>query len=242
MGAVAFDDEDILSFDIATSTWSLYFDGSDVGLGSSNGTDVDAFRIMSDGSILFNFVYPSTIPDVGSVDDSDIVRFIPISLGTNTAGTFELYFDGSDVGLSTSAEDIDVVGIAPDGRLLISTIGSFSVTGISGNDEDLIAFTPISLGPNTSGSWSLFFDGSDVGLTSTTEDINGASYDSITGQIFLTTVGDFSVDGLSGTGADIFVCTPNSLGPNTACTFEAYWIASENGFTGKSVDGIGVLK
>jgi hypothetical protein len=242
-GTVSFQDEDILKYETVTGTWSLYFDGSDVGLDISNGSDVAAFRLMSDGTILFSFVSPITITGLGSVDDSDIVRFTPTSLGENTAGTFSWYFDGSDVGLTTNSEDIDTVGFAPDGRLLISTTGSFSVTGASGDDEDIVAFSPTSLGSTTSGTWSLYFDGSDVGLNSNSnEDINGTSVDPSTGQIYLTTVGNFSVTGVSGTGGDIFICTPGSLGSNTACTFSMYWVAADHGFAGETSDGIGVEK
>ncbi|MCP4427873.1 MAG: LamG domain-containing protein, partial [Chloroflexi bacterium] len=38
---VAFVDEDILAYDTGTGTWSLYFDGSDVGLGADPNKDVD---------------------------------------------------------------------------------------------------------------------------------------------------------------------------------------------------------
>ena len=242
-GGVAFADEDILKYQTATGTWSLYFDGSDVGLNVSSSGDVAAFRLMPDGTILFSFVNPITITGLGTVDDSDIVRFTPTSLGANTAGTFSWYFDGSDVGLTTNAEDIDAVGFAPDGRLLISTTGAFSVPGVSGNDEDLIAFSPTSLGSTTSGTWSLYFDGSDVGLNnSSSEDVNGASIDPVTGKIYLTTLGNFSVSGVSGTGGDIFICTPSSLGSNTACTFSSYWVAANNGFGGEIADGIGIEK
>ena len=243
VGGVAFAAEDILKFDTVAKTWALHFDGSDVGLSSSSGTVVDAFRLMSDGSILLSLINAATIPNLGSVDDSDIVRFIPTSLGTNTAGSFEWYLDGSDVGLTASGENIDVIGFAPDGRLILSTTGSFGVTGASGEDEDLAAFTPTSLGANTSGTWSLYFYGSDVSLsTSSSEDINGASIDPLTGKIHLTTVGSFSVTGVSGTGADIFVCTPGSLGSNTTCTYSSYWVGSQNGFGGEIADGVNVIK
>jgi hypothetical protein len=49
--------------------------------------------------------------------------------------------------------------------VLISTHGNVSVPGRSAADEDILIFTPTSLGANTAGSWGLFFDGSDVGLT-----------------------------------------------------------------------------
>ncbi len=88
VGGVSFGDEDILAFDTASETWSLYVDGSDVGLGVS-GADIGAFHLDSDGSILLSLNATFTLPDVGSVDENDIVRFIPSSTGTNTAGTYE---------------------------------------------------------------------------------------------------------------------------------------------------------
>ncbi|MFQ5419932.1 MAG: hypothetical protein ACE5EY_06170, partial [Anaerolineae bacterium] len=44
-GGISFRDEDIMAFDTGTGTWSMFFDGSDVGLG---GTDINAFTILSD--------------------------------------------------------------------------------------------------------------------------------------------------------------------------------------------------
>jgi hypothetical protein len=172
------------------------------------------------------------------VDDSDIIRFTPTSLGANTAGTFTWYFDGSDVGLSTTAEDVDAIGFAPNGRLIISTAGSYGVTGVSGNDEDLISFAATSLGATTSGTWSMYFDGSDVGLNeATSEQINGVWIDT-SGKIHLTTIGNFSVTGLSGNGSDIFICTPGTLGTTTTCTYSSYWLGASNGFGGEITDGI----
>ncbi|MEM7113059.1 MAG: choice-of-anchor B family protein [Chloroflexota bacterium] len=239
-GGVSFADEDILAYDTSAGTWSLFLDGSDVGLSGSGGRDVDAFYLMDDGSILLSFVAATTIPDVGSVDDSDIVRFVPTSTGTSTAGTFEWYFDGSDVELTTNGEDVDAIGFAPDGRLLISTSGGNSVTGATGNqDEDILAFTPTQLGATTAGSWSLYFDGTDVDLGGVSnEDVWGAWVDSATGDIYLTTRSTFSVTGLSGTGADIFVCTPSSLGASTACSFSSYFDGAAAGIGSELVDGI----
>ncbi len=152
---ISFRDEDILSFDTASETWSLYVDGSDIGLGASS-ADIGAFHLDSDGSILLSLNATFTLPDVGSVDENDIVRFIPSSTGTNTAGTYELYLDGSDVGLTSIGEDIDAIAFTPDDRLIISTKGSVNVTGVGGKDEDfLLVFDATSLGESSSGTWSL---------------------------------------------------------------------------------------
>jgi secreted PhoX family phosphatase len=160
------------------------------------------------------------------IDDSDIVRFIPTSLGTNPTGTYELYFDGSDVGLNVdnADENVDAIAFTPDGRLVISTSGSFSVPGlptnVSGADEDLIVFNPNGAGSETKGTWAMYYDGSDMGLYDggNAEDVNGAMISHENGNVFLSTLGNFSVPGVTGDGADIFVCMPSSLGSKTACT------------------------
>lgn len=159
------------------------------------------------------------------------------SLAYNTVtGTWSMYFDGSDVGLSTNDEDIDALGFSTDGKLLISTLGSASVIGISAADEDLVTFAASSLGSTTSGTWSFFFDGSDVGLSSSSENIAGAWIDPASGDIYLTTVGSFSVPGASGDSADIFICTPSSLGTIISCTFTMYWDGSAHDFGGEIMD------
>lgn len=235
-GGVSFQDEDILAYDVNGGTYSMFFDGSDVGLGSSSSGDVDAFYLLGDGSLLLSFTGGLSIPNVGSVTDADIVRFVPTSTGNNTAGTYEMYFDGSDVGLTTTAEDIDALEVLPNGDLLISTTGNISVSGASGVDEDLLRFVPSSLGANTSGSWSLYFDGSDVALnTNSSEDVNGVSVNGST--IYLTTVGSFSVSGVSGTATDIFSCNSATTGSSTSCgSFSMFWDGSAQGFGSEVLD------
>ncbi len=230
-----FRDEDILAFDTDTLTWAIYFDGSDVGLGT---TDVDAFTFTAEGVILLSLDAPFDIPGLGLVDDSDIVAFTPTTTGHQTSGSFELFFDGSDVGLESEAEDIDAVGLTPEGALLISTLGNFQL-GASGRDEDLLRFQASSLGWDTAGNWGLYFDGSDVGLNSLSEDVRGVWVDSATGDIYLSTAGDFSVPGSSGSGTDIFSCAPNSLGSQTSCTFtsDLYWKGDDHNLTAGALDG-----
>ena len=205
-------DEDILFFDGAN--FSMFFDGSDVGVG---GSDVDAFYIVDANTILISFDTDFTIGALGQVDDSDIVQFEATSLGDNTTGSFvSIFFDGSLVGLETTNEDVDAVELLPDGRLLVSMNGNFTVPGVSGRDEDLAAFTPTTPGDYTSGAWAMYFDGSDVGLSAT--DIDGVSVD-INGDIYLSMRDNFTVPGVSGADEDVFVCRPISLGDNTACTY-----------------------
>ena len=238
VGGIDFADEDILAFNQNTGAYSMYFDGSNVGLSNVNLKD---FHINPDGSILFSTNKAITLVGAGRVENSDIVRFVPTSTGKNTAGTFSLYFDGSDVGLDTSSENIDGLAIAPDGQIIISTKASFSVPGastnITGADEDLLAFTPTSLGDNTAGTWSMYFDGSDVGLNDgSSENVDGVWIDN-TGKLYLTTVGAFSVSGVTGDGSDVFTFTPSSLGSNTSGSFNPFFDGSDAGLP-FLVDGV----
>ncbi len=217
VGSVA--DEDIVALNTGTGVYSWVFDGSDVGIT----TDVDAFDLLPNGHLLLSFDTSTSVPGVGTVADADVVEFIPTSLGETTAGTFSMFFDGSDVGLSTSDEDVDALYFLADGTMIISTRGAFSVSGISGQDEDLIRFTATSWGANTAGSWSWYFDGSDVGLSTTSnEDVDGVWLnEALTPypDIYLSTIGAFSVTGASGENEDIFVFHPTALGSTTTGTY-----------------------
>ncbi|CAA9261089.1 MAG: hypothetical protein AVDCRST_MAG93-2188, partial [uncultured Chloroflexia bacterium] len=111
--------EDILQIDGADVV-RVFFDGSDVGI---NNMKVDAFERLADGSLLFSFDKDKSIPKSKRIpgidaDDSDIVRLTPQSLGENTAGTWSMYFDASDVGLTTGDEDVDGITVLPDGKIL----------------------------------------------------------------------------------------------------------------------------
>jgi hypothetical protein len=232
IGGVAADDEDILRVD--GSTWSLFFDGSDVG---TSAVDLSAFSFLDSDSILMSFSTAVTLNGI-TVAPQDVVRFDATSLGNTTAGTFSMYFDGSDVGLTAAAGYIDSLDRLSDGRLLISMSNSFSTGTLSANDSDIARFTPATLGNSTSGTWALYFDGSDVGLSARTgEDIDALDVAS-NGTIYLSTMGDFAVSGVSGFDEDVFVCVPTSLGTTTACTFSStlYFDGSTWGLPANDVD------
>jgi len=238
IGGVAAADEDILSFD--GNNWAMVFDGSDVGVGSP---DLFAFSFLDGDSILMSFTANVTVNGI-TATPQDVLRFDVTSFGSTTTGIWSLYFDGSDVGLDSSAEAIDSLTLLGDGRLLISTIGNPSITGLSGAaDEDVIAFTPTTLGTNTSGSWAIYFDGSDFGLAdSNNEDIDALDV-TRNGNIYLSTLGDFAVNGLSGADEDVFVCVPSSIGSVTACNYSPtlYFDGSTWGLSGNDVDAFNFI-
>ncbi|HEX6868747.1 MAG TPA: hypothetical protein VF119_08065 [Candidatus Limnocylindrales bacterium] len=221
VGGVAATDEDVVAVG-ADDAAVLYFDGSDVGLG---GLAIDAFATLDDGSLLFSFTAPGSVPGVaGTVDDSDIVRFEPDSLGADTAGSFTLWFDGSDVGLTTNNEDLDAIDVVA-GTLYVSTLGGASVPGLSGSnpDADILAFTWTSLGTSTAGTWALYADMSDVGLSTNSENVDALALDDPTdppsAMAFVSTTGTLSVPGLTAQNDDVSVVTFTATGNATAGTW-----------------------
>lgn len=237
--AFNFNDEDILAYSSTTNSWAMLFDGSDVSVGA---VDVDAFDLLTDGSLLLSFDKPLAMGALGTVDDADIVRFTPTQLGGTTSGQFTLFLDGSDVDLTTNGENIDALSMTAAGNLLVSTSGTAKVNGVTAQDEDLLLFTPTSWGANSAGTWSLFFDGSDVALTDGAEDVDGAWLDPSSSQLYLSVRGNFavaSITALSGDNDDIFGCTLQSAGANTSCHFSPFFNGDGTRFP-LPLDGIAV--
>ncbi len=230
-GDIAFRDEDILAYDANNRSWAMIFDGSDVGITK----DVNAFHVQADGSLLLSFNGPSTVPGLGAVDDSDIVRFIPTTLGNQTAGSFVWYLRGADVGLSTDSEDIDAIGFTRDGHLVVSTIGDFNTPYRAGKDEDLIQLNNATFGNPSSGVWSLFLDGSTVGLAN--EDVNGLWIDPASNALYLTVKDQFAFAQQAIDSNDIFICTLSSAG---VCRYQFFWEADQSGYGADNLDSIGL--
>jgi serine protease AprX len=234
VGSVTVRNEDVVHFD--GTSFTVLIDASDVGITGQ----VDAFAALDADSFVLSVATPTSITGLGTVDDSDLIRLDATSLGPTTSGSLSMYFDGSDVGLSTDGEDVDAIEVLPDGRMLLSTSGAASVAGvIAGADEDLLAFSPTRRGATTAGTFTMWFDGSDVGLTTTAEDIDAASV-AQDGRISLSTLAAFAVAGASGDGDDVSRCTASSLGSVTSCSFEPALVVdgSALGLTGYGIDAV----
>jgi hypothetical protein len=231
-------DEDIIQYDPASGQWIMIFDGSDVGLKDE---DVDGF-VFHQGMLLLSvdddFTLSGSHTTDGqplAVDDADILAFVPTQLGRSTKGKFQStpYLDGSANGLNTSSEDIDAISFDGAGNLLISTTGAFNAGGIKGNDEDIFAFNA------SNGSWSLYFDGSRVNLTTGGEDVVALWADPVNQKLYLSAHDDYNVPGVSGSEDDIFVCAYSSLGETTACTYTRFLDGKAVGFN-EAIDGISI--
>lgn len=207
IGGVSFDQQDVIAFD--GETFTKYFDASPW----LSRYTIDAFAFLPNDDMLFSLTGAGNVSGI-NFDDSDIIRY------TVASNSWSLYFDGSDVGLSLSGEDVDALTVAENGDLIVSTLATANVPGgVTARDEDLIRFSPTTLGANTSGTWSLYTDASDVGFaSSSSEDWDAVSL-GVNGELFFSTVGNFSVSGLSGADEDVGEFRPTSLGSSTSGTF-----------------------
>ncbi|MBI1849258.1 MAG: hypothetical protein HYR85_02835 [Planctomycetes bacterium] len=150
---------------VTAGTFAFYFDGSDVGLTTST-ENVDAIALDSAGNLVLSITGAGAGTGQSAITGSDLVRFTATSLGAVTAGSFSMYFDASDVGLTTSTEIVDAAFIATDGRLYLSTTGNFAVTGATGGKSGILRFAPTNLGANTTGTFDLFVRSTDIGIPS----------------------------------------------------------------------------
>jgi hypothetical protein len=249
VGGIAFEAGDIVHLDTATGLTTMYFDVSDVL--SAPTPNVDAFARMADGSLLISFDATVSIPGLSggpsgnTVEDEDLVRFTPTSLGEVTAGTWTFHFDGSDVALNTNGEDVDAVAVDSAGVLWISFEGQFDVGGgITGSDEDVLQFTPTTTGSTTSGTWAWILMGrdADVKMGSLGEDTDALDRDATTNVITLSTDGDFQVPvNVTGDRRDLLQFTPTQLGFDPAGSWAVILDGDLFGLADDDIDGIEIL-
>jgi uncharacterized repeat protein (TIGR01451 family) len=203
--AGANDDADIYAWN-SDGSYARVFDASVAGVPAA--ADVDAFVYNGAGDVYlsFNNDTPVNLPGAGLVEDEDIVHW--------NGTTWSLHFDGSAVGLGDggSAEDVDAFAIL-GGSVLVSTFGTPAVPGLTGlTDKDLLQCAGTSC--------SVYFDGSDIALTTLVEDIDFAGV-AASGDLRLSTRGTFAVasgaSSLTGTGNQVFACTGPTTGATSAC-------------------------
>ena len=235
---MAYADEDAV-LDDPDAGLSLLFDGSAHELARE---DVDALALLPDGALLLSLDSAAKnlpgLPGV-TVDDSDIVRFDPAT------GQFSLYFDGSDVGLTKGGEDVDAIAPLPDGRLLISTSGGVSMTGVKAADEDVLVFEGALGTDATAGAWALYLDGSD--LATGLGDIDGLAWlpggAAGLGVLYLSAEKNVTLGGQTMAPGDVFACEIATLGATSRCaTVGRLWQSTTEGFpAGVNVDAVEVV-
>ncbi len=170
---VDYDDSDILALVVDSRgrlvNAGIYFDGSDVGL-TTGKEDIKGFTLDDQGNIYITLKGKGTVTTPRGnlvVGVNDILKFTPTSLGTTTAGTWDWYFDGSDVGLFGSDERISGLSFLSNGDLLLTLHERGNVPGlgsVQAGDVLRFSFTTQGFG-TTAGTWSRWLSGATLGLT-----------------------------------------------------------------------------
>ncbi|MGH9040715.1 MAG: hypothetical protein ACRDZ3_10855 [Acidimicrobiia bacterium] len=208
-----FSNEDVVRYH--GSTYSKVLDGSDVGLRNLR---IDAMAVIEPAEeglpdrYLLSFTEKGRVPGIsGKVDDSDVVLFTPTSLGEDTEGTFELFFNGSRIGLSRSGEDIDAIEV--DGSdLYFSTYGDFHLTpalaDLRGKNEDVFVCRDATV--TSCAEAEVVFDGSARELSDSDENVDAFAFgldgNGPGSQAFFSTNEDFKTETARGEDNDLFSC------------------------------------
>ena len=160
--------QDLLFFDGTTQSWSLVLDGSQVGL-SSPWQNIDAVSVVdqSDGAssfLLSTRDRPGAPGLLGKSLEQSLLLF------DRESQSWDVFVDGSDVGLRGVDENINAIhlGSSSDVAILLSARGNFAVPGLAGSNEDVARLKLIVSGPTTVGNFDsqLALDGRNYGLGS----------------------------------------------------------------------------
>jgi subtilisin family serine protease len=144
-------DEDVVSYD--AGSWSLYFDGSANGLGSS---DLDAISFVG-GSLYFSLNTTLVPPGAGgSGDDADIYRW-------NGGSSYTRIHDASARGWPTA--NVDGFVWVDATHFYVSYSSDVTVSGVGkAQDEDVLY--------HNNGVWMTYFEGTSLSLTSGNHDLD----------------------------------------------------------------------
>jgi hypothetical protein len=116
-------------------------------------------------------------------------------LARNTAGDWELVFNGEDVGLTVPIAGFEMTS---DGAILIALKKAQSLPGIGRvKPFDIVKFIPTKLGATTRGTFSFYLRGTQAGLSLAGEQIDAIALTSA-GELLISTTGIANLPGFGG--------------------------------------------
>ncbi len=147
-------DEDVVLY--SAGTWSVFFDGTSRGL-TAAGQDLDAISV--DGGTLYFSTLGSVNPKGvgGTADDADIYSW--------NGTSFARVWDASVVARLPASANVDGFVRVDATHFYLSFSTDVTVPGLGAvQDEDVVL--------SSAGTWSVYFDGTAHGLTSSSLDID----------------------------------------------------------------------
>ncbi len=191
LGTNGVQDEDVVYFD--GSTWSVHFDGTANGLGTSGNLDIDAIS-FSAGALppappppLLTQLFFSTAGNVNPpgvarrADNADIYEYA-------SDPVFGRSWDASASGIPRRA-NVDGYDRVDGTHFYVSFAGNTRLPGLGRvRDEDVVYYDD--------GAWSLYFDGSSHGLRARGHDIDDLTV--VGRRLYFSTVGNKKLPGVNG--------------------------------------------
>ncbi len=182
-------DEDVFVFkpdiptDYSSGKFFMVIDGSD--LNDLDLKDIRGVSLVEQDTVVGDTILqPGTFLLADENLNEDLYQFIPTSVGTTTKGTESLFLQGQDIHISQDFFGIHLIQrttklgdiILQAGQILATLKGNDSSVGsnnIPTNHQDIFILNLTTTGSTTSGEATLLFDGSDVGLQSRAENLDG---------------------------------------------------------------------
>jgi hypothetical protein len=225
--------DDVIAFD--GEDWFMVFDGEAHGLTPSK-HDIEAVSVpisetvIGDNFHLYMSFYQNKVmvPQVGQVKGQQAIKYTQ-AISPSTGYTYTLYFDGTDVGLSTTKEKIDglevldeeaapyITGGDCEALISVSTLGEYSIPAkftdgygkVNGDGSDLLVFCATNTGPHTAGYWIGFFSGMEAGMPKNYMDSIAGFFEAFV----FTTPGAFAVDNAFGGHSEFYLFIGGFEGP-----------------------------
>ncbi len=219
-------DEDIVEYN--AGTWSIWFDGGTYGFDASGNLDIDALSFggtaptpppPTTDPLVFSTVGNAS-PDAGlaNPDDADVYSW-------NGVDTFGRNVDATALGLPSGA-NMDGLDYLDATHFYASFSANTNVPGLGiVQDEDVVYYND--------GTWSVFMDGTSLGLTMAAEDIDGLWVQDAN-TVYFSTTGNVNPPGVGGSAdnSDVYRWVRGS-------GFIRAWDATAHGVPGSAnVDGL----
>ncbi|MEO8106867.1 MAG: choice-of-anchor Q domain-containing protein, partial [Actinomycetes bacterium] len=182
--------------------------------------DVDGYDQVDSSHFYVSFAEDTTLPDVGAVQDEDVVYY--------NGAQWSVYFDGTANGMSRGSRDLDAISVSPDGQTLyFSTVGNSGPPGFAGprDDADVYSWNGT--------SYARVWDASASGVASS-EDVDGLSLVNET-NFYLSFKSDVTLTGIGTNQDEDVIGFANG-------TWSVYFDGTANGMTGggRDLDAIDV--
>ncbi len=120
------DNSDIYRWNGWTDSYSRLVD-ADVGTGVPTSANVDGFAQVNADQYYMSFSTDTNLPDVGVVQDEDVVFW--------DGAHWSVYFDGTAHGLTINALDVNSIGVQ-SGTLYFTTAGAANPPGVTGTSDN----------------------------------------------------------------------------------------------------------